>query len=106
MKTIFTLFAACSFLLHATAQWQPFTILKDINTGGSSNPRDFLEINGINYFNAYDITHGAELWRTDGTTAGTYIVKDIYPGSASGYASSYPVKLNNKVFFEHRETHK
>lgn len=33
------------------------------------------------YFLADQPASGTELWRTDGTPAGTYLVKDIYPGS-------------------------
>jgi ELWxxDGT repeat protein len=36
------------------------------------------------YFRAWDPTHGFELWRTDGTTAGTVLVRDLTPGPASG----------------------
>ena len=32
------------------------------------------------YFVAYQENSGVELWKTDGTTLGTEIVKDIYPG--------------------------
>jgi ELWxxDGT repeat protein len=28
--------------------------------------------------------NGAELWKTDGTAAGTVMVKDICPGACSG----------------------
>ena len=37
-------------------------------------------MNGRFYFGAQDKTHGVELWQTDGTAAGTGLVKDIYPG--------------------------
>ncbi|CAM9518465.1 unnamed protein product, partial [Ectocarpus sp. 8 AP-2014] len=37
---------------------------------------------------ATDAEHGAELWRTDGTGAGTVLVKDIYPGERSGSPTS------------------
>ncbi|GAB3511260.1 ELWxxDGT repeat protein [Emticicia fontis] len=36
----------------------------------------------IFYFTAIDPTYGAELWRSDGTAVGTYMVKDINPGTA------------------------
>ena len=31
-------------------------------------------------FRGRDLAHGAELWRTDGTAPGTYLVRDIEPG--------------------------
>ena len=39
-------------------------------------------IDGIVYFTARDGVHGRELWRTDGTSSGTSMVKDIRPGRA------------------------
>ena len=39
------------------------------------------------YFQAYDGTNGIELWKSDGTAAGTVMVKDIYSGSSSGTRS-------------------
>ena len=35
------------------------------------------------FFNRIDPVSGTELWVTDGTTAGTHLVKDINPGAAS-----------------------
>jgi ELWxxDGT repeat protein len=35
------------------------------------------------YFVADDGVHGRELWQTTGTVDGTFMVKDIYPGTAS-----------------------
>jgi len=49
-------------------------------TGGDSVIYEMVTINGISYFVADDGTGGGwELWRTDGTTAGTYMVKNINP---------------------------
>jgi len=69
------------------------TLLADINTDNSVNPSSFPEsltsAGDTLYFTANDIEHGTELWRTDGTEAGTVLVKDIY----SGTASSDPAEL-------------
>ena len=50
------------------------------------------------FFAASDATHGEELWVTDGTVAGTKLVKDINPGAGSsdiGWLSPF----NDKVVF-------
>jgi ELWxxDGT repeat protein len=41
------------------------------------------------YFRATDGTHGYELCKTDGTVAGTVIVKDINPGAGDGVSNEY-----------------
>ncbi|MFO1077834.1 MAG: hypothetical protein U1E73_08925 [Planctomycetota bacterium] len=41
---------------------------------------------GVLLFVADDGVHGAELWRTEGSSAGTYLVKDTVPGSVGGMA--------------------
>ena len=62
-------------------------LLEDINTGhsgaDSSNPDNFMVLNNIVLFTATDATHGNEIWRTDGSPAGTVLVKDINAGTAS-----------------------
>jgi len=68
---------------------------------------DYQEkVNGILYFLANDGTHGVEIWRTDGTEVGTFLVKDIYPGgrlsSPPGSVGTYPsalAALNGMLYF-------
>ena len=40
-------------------------------------PALFVEMGGVLYFSADDGVHGWELWRSDGSVGGTYIVKDV-----------------------------
>ena len=47
--------------------------------------------NNIVLFEATDATHGDELWRTDGTPAGTNILLDINPGAGS--STLFPVTV-------------
>ncbi len=65
-------------------------LVKDIYLGsGSSNPR-VLGSHGSNlYFFANDNSYGYELWKTDGTEAGTVLVKDINPGASDSLDSSF-----------------
>ncbi len=53
------------------------------------------------FFIATDDVHGYELWKSDGTAAGTTLVKDVRPGNGSG-AASLAVRLVNvggRLFF-------
>ena len=50
------------------------------------------------YFKASDAEHGDELWATDGTPAGTYMVKDIFPGP-TGSDIAWMDRFNDKVVF-------
>jgi len=43
------------------------------------------DINGTLFFINHDDAHGVELWKSDGTIAGTALVKDILPGEADSY---------------------
>jgi ELWxxDGT repeat protein len=43
-----------------------------------------VEANGLAFFTVDDGVHGLELWRSDGTDAGTFLLRDICPGSCWG----------------------
>ncbi len=51
-------------------------------------PGDFVPFGGLTYFIASDGVSGLELWRTDGTTLGTTLVKDVCPGTCSAFSIS------------------
>ena len=58
----------------------PVGTVKDINPGsGPPRHRDPVVMGGVAYFAANDGIHGEELWRSDGTVSGTYMVKDVNP---------------------------
>ncbi|MFZ4565853.1 MAG: ELWxxDGT repeat protein, partial [Prochlorococcaceae cyanobacterium] len=70
-------------------------LLKDINPGldtpyPGSYPSDITALNGQVFFVALDQEHGVELWKSDGTEAGTVLVKDINSDANFG---SYPTGL-------------
>ena len=80
---------------------QPFMV-KDINPGnsGSLQVPHFTGVNNLLFFNAMNGTSGFELWKSDGTNAGTVMVKDIFPGIPSGIISnSIPTSYNSTLYF-------
>ncbi|MDJ0719178.1 MAG: DUF4347 domain-containing protein [Prochloraceae cyanobacterium] len=86
------------------------TLVKDIRPNSNyydevlnSYPIGFESVNGTVLFAANNGPNGYELWKTDGTTAGTTLVKDIIPGNESGiepvsFAVS-SINVNNTLFF-------
>jgi ELWxxDGT repeat protein len=57
----------------------------------------FLELDGILYFNARTEL-GFELWRSDGTEAGTFLVKDIRNGEQSSDPRDFTV-IGDLIYF-------
>lgn len=79
--------------------------VKDIGPAGggvgnfTNMPGPFATYNDELYFRAKDALHGEELWKTDGTTSGTLMVKDITLGTGSTYILGEPIVFDNELYF-------
>jgi ELWxxDGT repeat protein len=78
-------------------------LFADLNPGpaGSKPTTDghsMTVFNGCLYFTADDGARGVELWKTDGTLAGTTLVADINPGPGSSFPGNVVVLAGKMVF--------
>jgi len=80
-------------------------MVKDIAAGGADgiDPYEYtsntIELNGNLLFIANSSTTGRELWTTNGTKAGTILVKDIWPGAKNSNII-FLATINGKVLFK------
>ena len=75
-------------------------VLKHIAEGArSSSPAGFTVWQGYVYFQADDGVHGTELWRTDGTTAGTVMVRDVVNAPFEQLGLEQPRSFNGALYF-------
>ncbi|WP_130471852.1 ELWxxDGT repeat protein, partial [Candidatus Magnetaquicoccus inordinatus] len=81
-------------------------LLVDINPGEDSSSYGYVTemvlCNNKIYFQADDGINGEELWQTDGTAAGTVMVKDIWSGIAGSDILNITV-FGNKIFFHAKD---
>ncbi|WP_339660638.1 T9SS type A sorting domain-containing protein [uncultured Polaribacter sp.] len=77
-------------------------LVADINDTSGYNPIPFATINNKLLFFATTSVFGTEIFVTDGTSEGTSILKDFYPG-ADGIITSFiqdqTVVFNNQLYF-------
>lgn len=81
-------------------------MLKDIYPGASGSSQllakplsIFIQYGNELLFGATDGAHGFELWKTDGTNAGTVMVKDINPGTGDGFSATGWIEFSGRVYF-------
>ncbi len=100
------------FLLTAAlSAQQPCELVHDANQTGferSGSPRadnadadanEFVRCGNHWYFVAQTFDAGYEVWRTDGTTAGTHLVRDVIPGRDSSFPLSL-ICFQGAVYFK------
>lgn len=100
-----------------TYGWEPWTtdgtasgtqLLKDIYVSNyyfdNSAASNFTKMGGQIFFVAKDNMHGLELWKTDGTGAGTMMVKEICPGNNnSGSQPEILFEYNSLLYFQQHD---
>lgn len=80
-------------------------IATNLNSGAGYSPESLYVMNGELYFSAFVSGIGQELFKTDGTDAGTVLLKDIRTGSSSGLDfnsnddNQLFVEYNNELYF-------
>jgi ELWxxDGT repeat protein len=100
---VYLLFWYFFLYLPVSLSAQTLSLVKDVNTNpasiiSDSYPRnDFCKCGSYIFFSVEN-EFGREIWKTDGTTEGTSMVKDIYKGNKGG-GTSVGACLNSKMIF-------
>jgi ELWxxDGT repeat protein len=112
------LFFTANDTIHGSELWKSdgteagTVLVKDVNVGaGSSNPLGaniftteppLTVVDGTVFFSADDGVHGRELWQSDGTAAGTFLIQDIFPG-ISGSGPLGETNVNGRLYFSAKD---
>lgn len=106
--------------VHDPDDWEPWAtdgtyegtqLLKDINPGrrpsGVFPSEHYLQMDGLVFFPAFDDTHGPEVWVSNGTAEGTYMLGDFRPGRYGGwsYYSTMLAVFDGKVLMTLEDGH-
>lgn len=93
----FILFFLNGLFLHAQT-----SLLSNLNTNYTQYlSNEGIEFKGALYYIAANSNNGSELWRTDGTPMGTYMLKDIFTGTGGAFESEVlnATVFQNKLYF-------
>jgi ELWxxDGT repeat protein len=96
-----------SELWHSDGTTEGTKLVKDIQPGAADGIHfdslsgfDIVDLNGVAFFAANDGVHGDELWRSDGTENGTFMVKNVAPDDTSGIGAQVRMTVAlNRVWF-------
>jgi ELWxxDGT repeat protein len=75
-----------------------FDHVDGVDPRAASRPSGFTDLGDVILFSATDGVHGRELWRTNGTAAGTALVADLHPGEPDGLGS-FPHAVADRVLY-------
>jgi ELWxxDGT repeat protein len=85
------------FSITALCAQEP-TLIRTINPGGGAAIEQITCLGSAAWMSANDGTHGQEPWTSDGTTAGTQLLKDIAPGTGDSDPGPF-VQFNGSHYF-------
>lgn len=95
-------------LWKSDGTWQGTVLVKDVLPGidsiglpNSSSPTQLVNLNGQLVF-AAETSLGVELWKSNGTANGTFLLKDIFGGSSSSNPSEL-INVKGTLFFRARD---
>lgn len=98
-----------SVVYHTQGTAESTTVLRDLGTSHAP-ATDFTDpwvlYNGYYYFVAHDGEHGQCVWKSDGTTAGTILFKDVHPDTPYGDVANLVVAGNTLYFSERTASNK
>ena len=100
--TLLKIFALVLFA-YTMSFAQQVKLVRDINSSGnngSSEPQETVALGTLVVFRGYDPITGYELWVSNGSSAGTTLLKDISPGGASSYPYNITKTASNLAYFQ------